>query len=63
VPTELAGKEVALAYYGSIKDVFDRISSNGPNSKELAVEVGLAFDRIINTRRIVNWTSNFPTSP
>lgn len=58
VPTELAGKEVALAYYGSIKDVFDRISSNGPNSKELAVEVGLAFDRIINARRIVNWTTN-----
>jgi type I restriction enzyme, R subunit len=58
VPTELAGKEVALAYYGSIKDVFDRISSNGPNSKELAVEVGLAFDLIINTRRIVNWTTN-----
>jgi type I restriction enzyme R subunit len=57
-PEQLAGKEVALAYYGSIKDVLDKASVNGNDAKIQAIEVGLAFDRIIENRRIVNWTSN-----
>jgi type I restriction enzyme R subunit len=57
-PEQLAGKEVALAYYGWIKDVLDKISPNGSDSKVLAIETGLAFDRIIEKQRIVNWTTN-----
>ena len=57
-PEQLAGKEVALAYYGSIKDVLDKVSVNGNDATLLAIEAGLAFDRIIENRRIVNWTSN-----
>ena len=58
VPTELAGKEVALAYYGSVKDVFERVGGDSQEDRRLAVETGLSFDRIINARRIVNWTTN-----
>jgi type I restriction enzyme, R subunit len=58
IPVDLAGKEVAVAYYGSIKDVFDRIPEDSCDTRQLAVETALAFDRIINTRRIVNWTTN-----
>jgi len=58
IPIDLAGREVAVAYYGSIKDVFDRTSANGCDKRQLAVETALTFDRIINSRRIVNWTTN-----
>lgn len=57
-PEQLAGKEVALAYYGSINDVLDKVSGNGSDSKMPAIEASLAFDRIIENRRIVNWTTN-----
>lgn len=58
VPEDVAHNENAKAYYGSIKDVFDRRKPNGIEIKELAAKAGLNFDRIIENRRIVNWTDN-----
>lgn len=58
VPEEVAHNENAKAYYGSIKEVFDRRKLHGIDVKGLAAEAGLNFDRIIVNRRIVNWTDN-----
>jgi type I restriction enzyme R subunit len=58
VPDEVAHNENAKAYYGSIKDVFERRKADGLDVKRLAAEAGLNFDRIIENRRIVNWANN-----
>jgi type I restriction enzyme R subunit len=58
VPGQVAHNENAKAYYGSIKEVFDRRKPNGIDGKRLAADAGLNFDRIIENRRIVNWTEN-----
>jgi type I restriction enzyme, R subunit len=58
VPEEVAHNETAKAYYGSIKDIFERRKTDGIDVKRLAAEAGLNVDRIIESRRIVNWTSN-----
>ena len=58
VPDEVAHNENAKAYYGSIKDVFERRKTDGLDVKRLAAEAGLNFDRIIESRRIVNWANN-----
>jgi type I restriction enzyme, R subunit len=58
VPEEIAQSETAKAYYGSVKEIFDRRKANGLDVGHLATEAGLNFDRIIESRRIVNWTSN-----
>lgn len=57
-PEEVAHNENTKAYYGSIKDVFDRRKPNGIDVIRLAAEAGLNFDRIIENHRIVNWTDN-----
>jgi type I restriction enzyme R subunit len=58
VPDEVAHNENAKAYYGSIKDVFERRKTDGLDVKRLAADAGLNFDRIIESRRIVNWVNN-----
>jgi len=57
-PEILANNEVAKAYYGSIKDALANLQLKPTVVAEFASEAALAFDDIVNIRRIVNWTTN-----
>ncbi|QOJ04356.1 MAG: type I restriction endonuclease subunit R [Planctomycetia bacterium] len=56
-PSALSNSSTAKAYYGCIKDVFDRIGGEYNRTVECA-EAANEIDRIILSRRIVNWTAN-----
>ena len=57
VPESLNHNEVAKAYYGSIREILEPYGG-GSDIKSQSAEAGLAIDRIIENRRIVNWGDN-----
>jgi len=58
VPEALANHDVAKAYYGSIKEVLSGHSGDGFDLAARSAEAGLEIERIIETRRKVNWTDD-----
>jgi type I restriction enzyme R subunit len=58
IPEILANNEVAKAYYGSIKNALANLQLKPTAATEFASEAALAFDDIVDNRRIVNWTTN-----
>ena len=58
VPASIANNDVAKAYFGAVKEIMERFSGNGIDAREVSAEVGLGIDRIVQERRIVNWTTN-----
>lgn len=58
LPERLAHEEVAKAFYGEIRDVFDKYAGDGFDSSERSADAALAIDRIVLERRCVDWTHN-----
>ena len=58
IPQILANNEVPKAYYGSIKDALANLQLKPAVLAEIGSEAALAFDEIVENRRIVNWTTN-----
>jgi type I restriction enzyme R subunit len=54
IPQSLSNNEVAKAYYGSIKEALNSLQLK----PAVLAEAALAFDTIVENRRIVNWTKN-----
>jgi hypothetical protein len=57
-PESLAHNDVAKAYYGCITEILQRPGRNGTALNAIIAEASLASNRIIQERRIVNWTTN-----
>jgi type I restriction enzyme R subunit len=58
LPPELLDRDAALAFYGAVSDVFDRLKTPPPVARKIATETAMRIDRIIQERRVVDWTSN-----
>jgi type I restriction enzyme R subunit len=58
LPPELLDRDAALAFYGAVSDVFDRLKTPPPDARKIATETAMRIDRIIQERRVVDWTSN-----
>jgi type I restriction enzyme R subunit len=58
LPERLAHEEVAKAFFGEIRDVFDKYAGDGFNPSEQSANAALAIDRIVLERRCVDWSHN-----
>jgi type I restriction enzyme, R subunit len=58
LPPELLDRDAVLAFYGAVSDVFDRLKTPPPDARKIATETAMRIDRIIQERRVVDWTSN-----
>lgn len=58
IPGELAGLDVAKAFFGVLQDVFAGHASKEFDPRVTSTAASLAIDEIIQQNRIVNWTNN-----
>jgi type I restriction enzyme R subunit len=58
IPESLKNNDIAKAYYGYIREVFESHKDDGVETVNAAIEASLAIDDIIMNMRIVNWTTN-----
>ena len=58
LPTSLKDHDVAKAFYGVVHEVLNTKNGNIPNSRELAASVAIRIDEMIQSKRVVDWTSN-----
>jgi type I restriction enzyme R subunit len=59
LPPELIDRDAAIAFYGMVNGIFGRMKTAPPDPREIATEIALKIDRIIQEVRIVDWTSNY----
>lgn len=57
LPAKLAGNEDARAYYHEVAEMLGR-HPDGFDPKDVAADAGLMVDQIVQSRRIVGWTTN-----
>ena len=57
LPSKLAGNEDARAYYHEVAEMLSR-HPDGFDPKDVAADAGLKVDQIVQSRRIVGWTTN-----
>ena len=58
IPELLKNNDIAKAYYGYIREVFESHKDDGVDTVNAATEASLAIDEIIMNMHIVNWTTN-----
>lgn len=58
LPTELQNHEVAQAFFGVVKEVFDAQAASDLDLAAIGAAAALRIDDIIREHRIVNWTNN-----
>src|SRR5262249_16001680 len=58
LPPELRNSDSARAFYGILNDVFGKLKNPPPDARKIATETAMEIDRIIQERRVVDWTSN-----
>jgi len=58
VPKEVRYDPAATAYYGLVRERLRRYEGDGSTFERVGVEAATAIDRIIDERRVVNWTEN-----
>lgn len=58
LPQRIAHEEVAPAYFGEVREVFDKYAADGIDPAERAADAALAIDRIVLERRCVDWVHN-----
>ena len=58
IPESLKNNDIAKAYYGHIREVFESHKDDGVDTVNAATEASLAIDEIIMNMHIVNWTTN-----
>jgi type I restriction enzyme R subunit len=58
IPESLKNNDIAKAYYGYIREVFESHKDDGVETVNAAIEASLAIDDIIMNMSIVNWTTN-----
>jgi type I restriction enzyme R subunit len=58
VPESIRHNATARAYYGTIKDVLETSRADRSDLKTIAAEAAYWIDRLIENRRIVDWTTN-----
>jgi type I restriction enzyme R subunit len=58
LPARLAHEEVAKAFFGEIREVFEKYTDGGFDSSERSADAALAIDQIVLERRCVDWTHN-----
>lgn len=58
LPSRLVHEEVAKAFFGEVREVFEKYACPTFDAVELAADAALAIDRIVLERRGVDWTHN-----
>jgi len=58
LPRSLKDHDVAKAFYGVVHEVLNAKNGNITNSRELAAAVAIRIDGLIQSKRVVDWTSN-----
>jgi type I restriction enzyme R subunit len=58
LPERIAHEEVAPAFFGEVREVFEQYSADGFDAAERAADAALAIDRIVLDRRCVDWVHN-----
>ncbi len=58
VPSALANREVAKAFFGVLQSVIAEAVEDEGDARELSTTASLAIDDIVQRHRIVNWTRN-----
>ncbi|HBS04395.1 MAG TPA: hypothetical protein DEA96_05490 [Leptospiraceae bacterium] len=56
LPAKLHGKDQASAFYGIVADIFQSKEVN--TDPDILADIGLKVDEIIESRKIVHWTTN-----
>ena len=58
IPEKLKDHDVAKAYFGVIKEVFERFDTKKDDFENALADIALAIDQIIERNRIVQWVNN-----
>lgn len=58
LPSELINHEVAQAFFGVVKEVVAKCKDSNVDIASVSADIALQIDKIIQQRRIVNWTNN-----
>jgi len=58
IPGSLNGREVAKAFFGTVKNVLESHTREGLDLENIAADVSIGIDDILEKKRIVNWTTN-----
>ena len=58
IPTALAHRDVAKAFFGVLQEVFSTRTIQAANVRDIGATVSLAIDDIVQEHRIVHWTRN-----
>jgi type I restriction enzyme R subunit len=58
LPTVLQGKDAAKAFYGVANEVLCRAAAEGTALADVAAELAVGIDRVIDGKAIVDWRSN-----
>lgn len=58
LPSRLQHEEVARAYYGEVREVMEKYQVGNFEPVEQSADAALEINRIVETRRCVDWTHN-----
>jgi type I restriction enzyme R subunit len=58
LPPELRNRDAAIAFYGMVNEVLGKLKTPPPAARMIATELAMEIDRIVQERRIVDWTLN-----
>jgi type I restriction enzyme R subunit len=58
IPSVLEGREAAKAFFGATFDVVDRLGAGHPASRELAADMAMRIDEIVQRHLVVRWLDN-----
>lgn len=58
IPSQIQHRDVAKAYFGIVKRVFDRKPPGTADTADLGAETAVRIEEVIEQGRIVNWVSN-----
>jgi type I restriction enzyme R subunit len=58
VPDSIRDRDTAKAYYGAVREILQRHVGNGADGDGRIAAISLAIEKIIDSRHIVNWTTN-----
>ena len=61
IPDKLQSHDVAKAYFGSLKEILERLDNGRDDFENVIADIALAIDEIIERNRIVNWISDKDT--
>ncbi len=58
LPASLDGYDVAKAFYGSVKSIFENYSIKNLNLSDVSAKTAIGIYTVLENKRIVNWATN-----